>query len=86
MTDFSNKVKILAQLWIDFRDDEQFEDFCDYNDLGLPLAYLMDNNLATASELGNKYIEETFALFLTVLGIKEDTGFEDLDEMLDKAI
>lgn len=82
MTDFSNKVKILAELWIDFRDDEQFEDFCDYNDLGLPLAYLTDNGLATSSELGNKYINETFDLFLTVLEIKEDTGFESLEELL----
>lgn len=82
MTDFSNKIKILAELWIDFRDDEQFEDFCDYNDLGLPLAYLVDNGLATANELGNKYIEETFSLFLTVLEIKEDTGFESLEELL----
>jgi hypothetical protein len=82
MTDFSNKVKILAELWIDFRGDEQFEDFCDYNDLGLPLAYLTDNGLATATELGNKYIDETFGLFLTVLGIKEDTGFESLEELL----
>lgn len=86
MTDFSNKVNILSDLWINYRDDEQFEDFCDYNDLGLPLAYLMDNGLATASELGNKYIEETFGLLLTVLEIKEDTGFEGLDEMLDRAI
>jgi hypothetical protein len=86
MTDFSNKVKILAELWIGYRDDENFEDFCDYNDLGLPLAYLIDNGLATSSELGNKYINETFDLFLTVLEIKEDTGFEGLDELLDKSI
>ena len=86
MTDFSNKVKILAELWIGYRDDDEFADFCDYNDLGLPLAYLIDNGLATSSELGNKYIDETFDLFLTIVGIKEDTGFESLDELLDKSI
>lgn len=86
MTDFSNKVKILAELWIGYRDDDEFADFCDYNDLGLPLAYLIDNGLATSSKLGNKYIDETFDLFLTIVGIKEDTGFESLDELLDKSI
>ena len=86
MTDFSNKVKILAELWIDFRDDDEFKDFCDYNDLGLPLAYLMDNGLATPSELGNKYINETFDLFLISLKIENDTGFEGLDEMLSREI
>lgn len=81
MTEFTNKVKILAELWIDYRDDEQFEDFCEYNDLGLPLAYLTDNGLATSTELGNKYIQETFDLFLTALEIEEDTGFESLDDV-----
>ena len=81
MTEFTNKVKILAELWIDYRDDEQFEDFCEYNDLGLPLAYLTDNGLATSTELGNKYIQETFDLFLAALEIEEDTGFESLDDV-----
>jgi hypothetical protein len=86
MTEHSNKIKILADLWINYRDEEQFIDFCDYNDLGLPLAYLTDNELAAPSDLGNKYIEETFNLLLTALEIKEDTGFEDLDEMLGSTI
>jgi hypothetical protein len=81
MTEFTNKVKILADLWINYRDDEEFEDFCDYNDLGLPLAYLTDNGLATDTELGKKYIEETFNLLLTALEIEEDTGFESLEDM-----
>ncbi len=81
MTEFTNKTKILADLWINYRDDEEFVDFCDYNDLGLPLAYLTDNELATPSELGNKYIDETFNLLLTALEIPEDTGFESLDDI-----
>jgi hypothetical protein len=81
MTEFTNKTKILADLWINYRDEEDFVDFCDYNDLGLPLAYLTDNGLATSTDLGNKYIEETFDLLLTALEIKEDTGFESLDDL-----
>jgi hypothetical protein len=86
VTDFSNKVKILAKLWIDFRDDEKMQDFIEYNDMGLPLAYLSDNELAKPTDLGNKYIEETFDLLLASLDIEEDTGFESLDELFGTAL
>ena len=81
MTNFSNKVNILSDLWINYRDDEQFEAFCNYVDLGLPLAYLMDNGFATASVKGNECIEETFDLFLTSCDIQEDVGFQTLDDI-----
>ena len=86
MTDFSNKVKILAKLWIDFRDDEKLKDFIEYNDMGLPLAYLSENMLSVPTDLGNKYIEETFEMLLVALEIEEDTGFESLDELFGSAL
>ena len=49
-TPFSNKVAILADLWINYRDDEQFQDFIEYNDLGLPLGYLINTELATPTD------------------------------------
>lgn len=81
MTEFTNKIKILADLWINYRDDEEFIDFCDYNDMGLPLSYLVDNGLAVSTELGNKYIEETFDLLLVAVEVTKDTGFETLDDI-----
>lgn len=85
MTDFSSKIKILAELWSEIEVDEDLkedlQDFIVYNDLGLPLAYLIDLGMATASVKGNKCIEETFDLFLTSLDIQEDVGFETLDDI-----
>jgi hypothetical protein len=80
MTDFSSRTEILAELWIDFRDDEDLQDFIEYNDLGLPLAYLITNKFCEVSTLGEAYINETFDLFLTALEL-EDTGFETLDDI-----
>jgi hypothetical protein len=34
---FDNKISILAELWMNYRDDEELQDFIEYNDLGLPL-------------------------------------------------
>ena len=80
MTDFSNRAEILAELWMEFRDDEELKDFIEYNDLGLPLAYLVTNKFCEVSTLGVAYINETFDLFLTSLEL-EDTGFETLDDI-----
>ena len=66
------------------RDDEAFEDFIEYNDVGLPLAYLSSENLCEVSDDGKRYILETWDLFLAALNIK-DTGFDSLEEMLHAA-
>lgn len=83
-TDFQGKVTILADLYVNYKDVSEFKDFFEFNDIGLPLAYFVSEKLATASEEGARFIEETFNLFLDSLGI-EDTGFEYLDEVFTKA-
>lgn len=83
-TPFKNRVAILAQLWVDFRADPNFEDFFEYNDLGLPLAYALDNDIVVANERTHAFIDETFELLLAGLEV-DDTGFEELTDVLDKA-
>ena len=83
-TDFSDISKILGKLYLQYRDDEAFEDFIEYNDVGLPLAYLSSENLCEVSDDGKRYILETWDLFLAALNIK-DTGFDNLEEMLNAA-
>ena len=82
-TPFSNKCQILAELWMNYRDDEQFVDFIEYNDLGLPLAYGVANDLIESLDpTGVTLVEETFELLLAGLSL-EDTGFEYLDDLLE---
>lgn len=81
-TEFNNKCLILADLWLNYRDDEEFLDFCEYNDLGLPLAYLISNNIVENTPLAENFVNEAFDLLLAGLGIK-DTGFELLDDILE---
>jgi hypothetical protein len=81
MTEISNQIIILAELYANYREDKGFQEFVEFNDLGLPLAYLSSEGLAMPSEDGLRYIAETFELFLGSLDI-EDTGFTSLDEML----
>ena len=81
-TTFSNQCYILGELWLSYRDDEQFKDFIDYNDIGLPLAYMLDSKIVEPTEIAEQFINETFDLFLNALEI-EDTGFDNLDDVLE---
>jgi hypothetical protein len=82
-TSYENKCAILSELWLNYRDDEDFVDFVEYNDLGLPLAYALDAKIVESTPMAQGYIEETFDLLLAGLEIEEDTGFESIDELLE---
>ena len=79
-TTSENKASILAELWLGYKTDDNFEDFFAYNDLGLPLSYAIDNGIVKATEISNKFINETFALLLASLEV-EDEGFQELDDI-----
>jgi hypothetical protein len=81
-TSYTDKCTILAELWLNYRSDEEFQDFIEYNDLGLPLAYAIDNDIVKSSEMAQRFVEETFDLFMASLEM-EDTGFETLVEVLE---
>ena len=83
-TSFDNKCEILADIFINYRDDEEFTDFREYNDLGLPLAYAIANGIVSKTSKAETFIGETFALLLAGLGIDEDTGFESIEDLLDR--
>ena len=78
---FENKITILAELWMNYRDDEDLKDFVEYNDLGLPLAYFLMNEIVLATTQSAIYIDETYNLFIASLGV-EDKEWTSLDELL----
>ena len=81
-TPFDIRCEIISDLWIEYRDQEDFRDFISYNDLGLPLGFLLSEGLVTAGDKAVAMLNETFILFLKALGIEEDTGFDSLDDLL----
>ena len=84
-TDFSTKVSILSDLWINYRTDNDFEDFIEYNDLGLPLGYLVNTELATVTDQGRLYIEETYNLLCAALELDLDGEYNSLIDMFNKS-
>jgi len=76
----ADKSGIMAELWMNYRDDKNFSDFFGYNDIGLPISYYLAEGLITElSPLGEQYIMETCDMFLALIGVTE----EDVDSLVD---
>lgn len=80
-TTFTNKCVILSELWASYKSDPEFADFIEYNDLGLPLAYLLNAEIVEVTPKAEMFVNETFELFLAALG-REDEGFDSLSDFL----
>lgn len=80
-TPFSNRCDILAELWIAYKGDEDFSDFFEYNDLGLPIAYALSTDIVKTTPIAEGFVNETFELLLSALEV-EDEGFESLDDIM----
>jgi hypothetical protein len=82
--DFKRKCSILNQVWQTYRYDDQFEDFVDYNDLGLPLAAMIDEGIVSSTPRAEIYVEETYALFLEALDV-EDKDYDSMEAIFFEA-
>lgn len=85
MTTFEMMCEILADFWSEYRDYNDLKEFTDYNDLGLPLAYFINENIVLSTPASEAYINETFNFLVAALGIDDKVSYESLDEMLDAA-
>jgi hypothetical protein len=81
-TPFSVKCEILGELWLSYRTDEEYQDFVEYNDLGLPLAYAIAEKIVQPSGEAERFINESWAMLLAGLEV-EDTGFDSIDDLLE---
>mgnify|MGYP000108239415 CR=1 FL=1 len=81
LTPLDKRAEILADLWMNYRDDEEFSDFIEYNDLALPISYAMTQKIVKPQAMAETLIDESFELLLSALEILQDEGFESLDDL-----
>lgn len=79
-----DKCTILNQMWSQYRHDEEFEDFFSYNDLGLPIAVLVAEDIMPLTPRAEIYLQETWDLLIAGLEI-EDKDYESLEAMFFEA-
>ena len=80
MTEFAIKCEILGEFYSQYRDESDFADFIESNDIGLTLAYFVSQSLCDVSDGGLKFINSSWESFMDTLEL-EDTGFRDLNDV-----
>jgi hypothetical protein len=80
-TTFEDKCNILGELWIDYRDEADLEDFISFNDLGLPLAFAIAEALVKPGAKAVEMVNESFDLLLASLEI-DDAGFTNFEDLM----
>ena len=81
LTNFNNICSILSEVWCNYKTDKELKDFIEYNDIGLPLAFLIDAELVEPSDLAKNYVVETWQIFLSALGLEDDIEWKSLDQI-----
>ena len=80
-TDFDRKCEILADLWLNYRDEEFWEDFIEFHDLGLPAAYMIANEIVESTSIAATFVEQAWEMMLRLLEV-EDGEFFSLEEVV----
>ena len=87
MIKFNQKCEMLAELWSSYKSDIKFADFFEYNDLGLPLAFMIQEKIVKKTPAAEVYINQTFELLHQALGLGPvdenwDYDYANLEDMI----
>ena len=87
MLDTREKAEIIFEFINDYRGDQAFEEFFNYNDLGVPMAVMIVNDLVVLNEGGVRVLDETWESLCENLNDADpEYDYESLDELIEKAV
>lgn len=78
---YSKKCLILADFWLNYKDEEGFEDFVEYNDIGLPLAFCIAEDIVLSTTVAEVYINEAWQLLCAAMNIDSEVDYDSLEDM-----
>jgi hypothetical protein len=82
--DLKTKAEIILEFVQAKAEEEIFDDFFSYNDLGIPLSVAVFNELCELTTKGIDTLEETYLLLLTELAVEDiNKEYNNLDEILE---
>lgn len=84
MNAYALKIAVLSDLYYNYRDQDPYKEFAEYNDIGLPLAYVVHNNLAEIGPEGRVFIEETYDLLCSAMDINPEEEYHSFEDMLNE--
>ena len=81
------KAEIIFEFTNEYASDEAFEDFFSYNDLGVPMAIMIVNDLVILNEGGVQVLDETWKSLCENLNDADaEYDYESLNELIEKSV
>jgi hypothetical protein len=82
--DNRTKAEILVQFTQDEFNSGDYEEFFDYNDLGIPLAIAINNDLVILTDAGEELLDETWKDLCLLFDANPDDEYESIDDLTTK--
>lgn len=68
--DYKGMAKVLSEFISDEFENEDFDEFFSYNDLGIPLSVCVNQDICTLNDEGQKILEETYNYLCDLLAVE----------------
>lgn len=78
---YSKKCLLLGDFWLNYKDEEGFEDFVEYNDIGLPLAFMISEDIVMSTPVAEVYVNEAWELLCAAMNVDSKQDYDSLEDM-----
>jgi hypothetical protein len=79
--DNRTKAEILVQFTQDEFNSGEYEEFFDYNDLGIPLSIAITQDMVILTDSGEQLLEETWKELCLLFDANPDDEYESIDDL-----
>jgi hypothetical protein len=82
--DNRTKAEILVQFTQDEFNSGEYDEFFDYNDLGIPLSIAITQDMVILTDSGEELLEETWKELCLLFDANPDSEYESIDDVTAK--
>ena len=82
--DNRTKAEILVQFTQDEFNSGEYDEFFDYNDLGIPLSIAITQDMVILTDSGEQLLEETWKELCLLFDANPDDEYESIDDLTTK--
>ena len=79
--DNRTKAEIIVQFTQDSFNDETYSEFFDYNDLGVPMAIAVMQDMVILTDEGEQLLNETWKDLCLIFNANPDDEYESIDDL-----
>lgn len=80
-TPFSDKVRLLCEIYMEYSGDELWDEFFEVEDLGVPAAVLVYNGAATLTDIGKGFVEQSWQSLCLRQSVDPDANYESIEDL-----